>query len=37
MDCVQETSKKAILRVVAAQDALMEGTSDSKVESKYEI
>ena len=34
---LQETSKKAILRVVAAQDALMEGTTESKSESKYEI
>lgn len=35
---LQEPSKKAILRVTAAQDALMEGTGDSKVsDSKYEI
>ena len=35
---LQEPSKKAILRVTAAQDALMEGSSDSKVsDSKYEI
>ena len=35
---VQEPSKKAILRVTAAQDALMEGSGDSKVsDSKYEI
>ena len=34
----QEPSKKAILRVTAAQDALMEGSGDSKVsDSKYEI
>ena len=35
---LQEPSKKAILRVTAAQDALMEGSGDSKVsDSKYEI
>merc|ERR1711998_429075 len=34
---LQEPSKKAILRVTAAQDALMEGTTESKPESKYEI
>jgi hypothetical protein len=28
---LQEPSKKAILRVTAAQDALMEGSGDSKV------
>ena len=35
---LQEPSKKAILRVTAAQDALMEGSGDSKVsDSKYEL